>query len=177
MALMMINSPNSAILACKNHMDEGVSLMEKAAKKIQPIIKEVVQRLVGEKKRVRKQTNKKGSNVLFNFKDNPKQDVIDADIDKDIDDLMKSDGSKYDMENIMEKPDFDMDNEFEEKLDMRAVLGYFNQNEWVNNINIGNIMQINPFSVDEFLTCHKNEYQLGRTSFLDKISLLAVGYF
>lgn len=97
--------------------------------------------------------------------------MIDADID--IDELMKSDGSKY----AMDQPEFEIDHEFEEKLDMRAVLGYFNQNEWVNNINIGNIMQINPFSIDEFMTAHKNEYQLCRTSFLEKISLLAISYF
>ena len=41
MALMMMKNPEHAILATKNHMDEGISLMEKAAKKIHPIIKEV----------------------------------------------------------------------------------------------------------------------------------------
>ena len=30
----------------------------------------------------------------------------------------------------------------EEKVDMRTVLGFLNQNEWVTNLNIGNIMQI-----------------------------------
>lgn len=60
---------------------------------------------------------------------------------------------------------------------MRAVLGYLNQSEWISNINIGNIMQINPFEIEEFMTNCKNEYQLGRNSFLEKISLLAVGYF
>jgi len=38
-------------------------------------------------------------------------------------------------------------------------------------------MQINPFEIEEFMTNCKNEYQLGRNSFLEKISLLAVGYF
>lgn len=148
---MMANSPRSAIMASKNHMDEGISMMEKAAKKIRPIIKEVVKRLVKEKS--------KNKNVENNI----------------IDDLLKSEDHEAFDEII--RNDFDTNDEFEEKLDMRAVLGYFNQNEWVNNINIGNIMQINPFSIDEFLTCHKNEYQLGRGSFLEKISLLAVGYF
>lgn len=30
----------------------------------------------------------------------------------------------------------------EEKPDMRSVLGFLNQNEWIYNLNIGNIMQI-----------------------------------
>jgi len=30
----------------------------------------------------------------------------------------------------------------DEKVDMRTVLGFLNQNEWVTNLNIGNIMQI-----------------------------------
>lgn len=60
---------------------------------------------------------------------------------------------------------------------MRAVLGYLNQFEWISNINIGNIMQIEPIKIDEFMSSCKNEYQLGRSSFINKISLLAVGYF
>lgn len=51
MSKMMMNSPKTAIIASKNHLDEGISLMEKAAKKIHPVIKEVIKRLVKEKKR------------------------------------------------------------------------------------------------------------------------------
>ena len=39
----------------------------------------------------------------------------------------------------------------EEKPDMRSVLGFLNQNEWIYNLNIGNIMQIQPISMKEFL--------------------------
>ena len=69
------------------------------------------------------------------------------------------------------------EDEFEEKLDMRAVLGYLNQFEWISHINIGNIMQIEPFKIEEFMKFSKNEYQLSRKSFINKIALLAVGYF
>jgi len=60
---------------------------------------------------------------------------------------------------------------------MRSVLGYFNQSEWIGNINIGNIMQINPFKNEDLMINTKNEFQLTRPSFLEKVSLLAVGYF
>ena len=36
----------------------------------------------------------------------------------------------------------DDDDMEEEKPDMRSVLGFLNQNEWIYNLNIGNIMQI-----------------------------------
>ena len=32
---------------------------------------------------------------------------------------------------------------------MRSLLGYLNQNEWIFNINIGNIMQISLLNLDE----------------------------
>ena len=35
--------------------------------------------------------------------------------------------------------------------DMRSVLGFLNQNEWIHNLNIGNIMQIQPISMKELL--------------------------
>lgn len=31
--------------------------------------------------------------------------------------------------------------------DMRSVLGFLNQNEWVYSLNIGNIMQLQPVSL------------------------------
>lgn len=172
----MVNSPKTAIMAAKNQLDEGVSLMEKAVKKIYPIIREVNKRLVKEKQRKPHFKGKKGSNMLFNFKDENKSER-NKKLEKELDEIIKQDEDKYGLEDIINKEVYDPDYEFEEKLDMRAVLGYFNQSEWISNINIGNIMQINPFSIQDFLTTHKNDYQLSRTSFLDKISLLAVGYF
>lgn len=48
-------------------------------------------------------------------------------------------------------PSADDDELEEEKPDMRSVLGFLNQNEWIYNLNIGNIMQIQPISMKEFL--------------------------
>lgn len=171
---MMSKDPETAILASKNYLDEGISLMEKAAKKIYPVIKEVNKRLVKEKKRSIK--NKKGSNVLFNFKDNAALNKQVLEVDKEIEDLIKED-EEEEYEDLLNPHVDDSDLEVEEKVDMRAVLGYFNQSEWIGNINIGNIMQINPFKNEEFMHTAKNEQQLSRGSFLEKVSLLAVGYF
>lgn len=35
--------------------------------------------------------------------------------------------------------------------DMWTVLGYLNQYEWIQNINIGNIMQIQPYKMSDLL--------------------------
>jgi len=36
-----------------------------------------------------------------------------------------------------------------QKLNMKAVLGYLNQSEWLYLLNIGNIMQITPLTVHD----------------------------
>ena len=60
---------------------------------------------------------------------------------------------------------------------MRTVLGFLNQNEWILNLNIGNIMQIQPTRMKDFMNSYRNEHQLSRESFLEKLQLLIVSYF
>ena len=60
---------------------------------------------------------------------------------------------------------------------MQNLLGFLNQNEWVYNLNIGNVMQITAIQLHEFLIEPLPEYELTRSSFLEKISLLVVAYF
>jgi hypothetical protein len=64
-----------------------------------------------------------------------------------------------------------------EEADMRSVLGFLNQNEWIYNLNIGNIMQVQPISMKELLSQPRNENELCRDGFLEKLSLLSVAYF
>ena len=35
---------------------------------------------------------------------------------------------------------------------MKNILGYLNQSEWVYSLNIGNIMQISPLTLQDFLS-------------------------
>ena len=60
---------------------------------------------------------------------------------------------------------------------MRSVLGFLNQNEWIYNLNIGNIMQIQVISMKDFLQEANDEMELSRDSFLNKLSILIVTYF
>ncbi len=64
-----------------------------------------------------------------------------------------------------------------EDADMRSVLGFLNQNEWIYNLNIGNIMQVQPISMKDLLSSSRNENELCRDGFLEKLSLLSVSYF
>ena len=62
-------------------------------------------------------------------------------------------------------------------VDLRHILGFLNQTEWIQNLNIGNIMQIAPLKQEEMTAVRRNEEMLSRESFLDVISFLIVGYF
>ena len=60
---------------------------------------------------------------------------------------------------------------------MHQLFGFFNQSEWVFNLNIGNVMQIQAITLQDFLTRNELSSELTRESFLEKLSLLAVAYF
>lgn len=88
--------------------------------------------------------------------------------------LMESETKELDDLNEEKKTD---SKKAEDQVDMRTVLGFLNQNEWILNLNIGNIMQIQPIRMRDFLTFCRNEHQLSRESFLEKLQMLVVSYF
>lgn len=55
-------------------------------------------------------------------------------------------------------------------LDMRHILGFLNQSEWVNSLNIGNIMQITPIQRDDLTMHRRNEQEVSRDSFLETVT-------
>ena len=56
------------------------------------------------------------------------------------------------------------------KLNMKVLLGYLNQSEWLYLLNIGNIMQITPMTVHDLYTNTSFEVELTRDSILEKVS-------
>ena len=64
-----------------------------------------------------------------------------------------------------------------DKIDMRNLLGYLNQSDWIWSLNIGNIMQISPLTMQDIYTTSSIEYELSRELVLEKIWFLAVSYF
>jgi hypothetical protein len=69
--------------------------------------------------RSKKQTNDKG----FLIDESEEQDIKDLELE------------------IKEKFE-DKKGKGEDQIDLRTILGFLNQNEWIMNLNIGNIMQI-----------------------------------
>lgn len=60
---------------------------------------------------------------------------------------------------------------------MKNILGYLNQSEWVYSLNIGNIMQISPLTLQDFLSNTAISLELSREFLLEKMCFLAVSYF
>ena len=60
---------------------------------------------------------------------------------------------------------------------MKNVLGYLNQNEWIYSLNIGNIMQVAPLTLQDFLSSSSITVELTREYVLEKICFLCVSYF
>ena len=58
------------------------------------------------------------------------------------------------------------------KFNMKSVLGYLNQSEWLYLLNIGNIMQITPLTVHDMYSSLGHEVELTRDSILEKVSHL-----
>ena len=64
-----------------------------------------------------------------------------------------------------------------QKLNMKAVLGYLNQSEWLYLLNIGNIMQITPLTVHDLYSSSSFEVELTRDAILEKVSLTLLTRF
>lgn len=61
--------------------------------------------------------------------------------------------------------------------DMKNLLGYLNQSEWVYSLNIGNIMQISPLTLQDFMSSTALQLELSREFVLEKLCFLSVSYF
>jgi hypothetical protein len=55
---------------------------------------------------------------------------------------------------------------------MRNLLGYLNQSEWIYSLNIGNIMQIAPLTMQDFMSVGNFELELSREYVLEKVNLV-----
>lgn len=64
-----------------------------------------------------------------------------------------------------------------QKMNMKSVLGYLNQSEWLYLLNIGNIMQITPMTVHDLYSSTTFEVELTRDSILEKVRYLDLDKF
>ena len=140
----------------KNFLEKSISLVERSSLKMFPVVREVRRRLV----------NSEISPLMDQETEEKKQKQLRKKTNRS----NENSSEKGPIEDGEEEGD-------EEKPDMRSVLGFLNQNEWIFNLNIGNIMQIQPLNMKEFLQDTNDEMELSRDSFLSKLSILIVTYF
>lgn len=125
-----------------------MSFIERTARKLQPILKELKKKMIPEK------GLKDENGVSRTILESEKEDFA----------------SEQEFENMG-------GNQRKQPIDMKNILGYLNQGEWTQTLSIGSIMQLQPFSLKELLEQGKNELELTRDSFIAKVSFLAVSYF
>ena len=63
------------------------------------------------------------------------------------------------------------------KLDAHNLFGYMKCSEWVSGLNIGNIMQISPLTLQDLSATYEEYMEITRETSLEKIALLSVSYF
>jgi tetratricopeptide (TPR) repeat protein len=129
--------------------DPQMSLLAKTAIKILPIAEELQKKLVPE-------------NLILN---------------ESLDDTPSKEFETSNDLNSNKKPNEEDFKTTYDKVDMRNLLGYLNQSDWIWSLNIGNIMQISPLTMQDIYTTSSMEYELSRELVLEKICFLAVSYF
>lgn len=135
-----------------NILEESISMIERTALKLLPIMKELGNRLAG--------TNKsKGIQAFHTMAAGVDGSVDTRNLSEQKSTLMehlKSKQAQSKKDNIHEESEsLQEDSELkdpaeaakksekkDDQVDMRTILGFLNQNEWILNLNIGNIMQI-----------------------------------
>lgn len=71
--------------------------------------------------------------------------------------------------------DLKQDNRF--KINVRNVLGLRHSEDWIFNLNIGNVMHLSLMGSEELNTKLENTHELCKDSMLEKIVLISVSYF
>lgn len=62
-------------------------------------------------------------------------------------------------------------------LSLRNILGVHHHNDWIFNLNIGNVMHLSPMNLDELHSKLEITHELNRDAMLEKIVLVTVAYF
>ena len=63
------------------------------------------------------------------------------------------------------------------KLNVRNILGVKHQEDWIFNLNIGNVMHLAAMSLDELSYPTELSHELNKDAMLEKIILVCTAYF
>lgn len=62
-------------------------------------------------------------------------------------------------------------------MNVRNVLGLRHQDDWIFNLNIGNVMHLSAMNIDELSPSLENTHELNKDAMLEKIILISVSLF
>jgi hypothetical protein len=156
-------------------------MLERTASKFYPIVLEVAKKMVRHKEdfsisttsvdQIKKTQNKSKKEEVSEIRSIDQ--LEDASINKKI--------NPYESQWIMDKTKelrlLEKDKKIANNINMKVLLGYLNQSEWMYLLNIGNIMQITPLTIHDMHSVASIDVELSRDSIIEKISYLAVSYF
>lgn len=122
-----------------NNLEDSISLTEKTSKKLLPIYLEVLSKI-----KVIERLKFQNKNEDSDLRNDENNDLESSDIDSKIDiGLSGGDSKKKSKKNLGgqrggKKEESLLKNKHQ--VDLRHILGFLNQTEWIQNLNIGNIM-------------------------------------
>lgn len=138
-----------------NILEESISMIERTALKMLPIMKELGNRLAGTNGKKGLQAfhtmglagvdsvdTKHLSEQKLGVQESLKSKLLSRDKGMLVDESEERDIKDVEVEIREAEKRADPGRKVEDQVDMRTVLGFLNQNEWILNLNIGNIMQI-----------------------------------
>lgn len=163
--------------AIQNNLDGSISLIEKTSKKLLPIYKALLSKIstIERKKEPLKKGKELDDRTINDLSPNEFESSDESRNEGDKAGKGKRSPSRPKSSGKGKK--VSAQKRGGQNVDLRHILGFLNQTEWIQNLNIGNIMQIGPLKLEDLTLLRRNEECLSRDSFLEVISFLIVGYF
>ena len=142
-----------------NNENESISLIERTSKKLLPIYQEVL--------KIVSTVEKHKPDLLHNANEDDAHisGIESSDIDSKIGVAIQAEPqpTKKKPAKTSKQPAAKKDDKKKgPPVDMRHILGFLNQTEWIQNLNIGNIMQIAPLKLDDLYQIRRNEEVMNR---------------
>lgn len=158
------------------YFDEQVSMLERTASKFYPIIQEAAKRMVRHKEDYAiSSENQDIKQKHAKARPHEESEIKSIDDESELQNKDPDNRNPYQSQWIMRKSKElraqEKDRTLANSINMKVLLGYLNQNEWMYLLNIGNIMQITPLTIHDLHSSSSIEIELARDSIIEKVSL------
>jgi hypothetical protein len=103
--------------------------------------------------------------------------IIQELLNRCVNESLINDGVKGHHKSQSGQPNAPKKQKVQRPIDIRNLFGFLQSSEWIASLNIGNIMQMTPITLQDLLSSYNNDIELSREALLEKIALLSVSYF